>query len=401
VILHREARDRRSRRLVAAAIALGAAACGGAHEPARPESARAVEVRTAVAAASSVPSIFEASGTVRARTTAVVASRILAPVSALRVEPGDRVRRGDLLVQLDDRELEAGRQRAQAAVIAAERGVAVAAAQAKSAASALDLAAATHTRISTLRGRNSATPQELDQAVAALRGAQAQVDAAASGQAQASASLELARASASGSRIAASYARVTAPFEGTITETLVEQGNLVSPGTPLVRIEDTSGLRADVTVDESRAASISIGQEVEVLVGSATGPLEGRVYEIVRAVDPATRNFVVKVALAGAPPLRSGAFARVRFAGPARTAVTVPAGALVRRGQLTMVFVVEAGDRAHLRMVDVAPAPGGLLEVRAGIAAGDRVVVDPPAPLEDGMPVRAGSAAAAARGEPR
>jgi hypothetical protein len=91
----------------------------------------------------------------------------------------------------------------------------------------------------------------------------------------------------------------------------------------------------------------------------------------------------------------------VRFAGPARTAVTVPAGALVRRGQLTMVFVVEAGDRAHLRMVDVAPAPGGLLEVRAGIAAGDRVVVDPPAPLEDGMPVRAGSAAAAARGEPR
>jgi hypothetical protein len=81
-------------------------------------------------------------------------------------------------------------------------------------------------------------------------------------------------------------------------------------------------------------------------------------------------------------------FGRARFAGPARRALTVPGSAVVRRGQLTSVFVVGSDNRARLRMVNVGAESGGRVEVAAGLDAGERVVLTPPAALADGAPVR-------------
>jgi RND family efflux transporter MFP subunit len=158
---------------------------------------------------------------------------------------------------------------------------------------------------------------------------------------------------------------------------------------PLIRLEDTSGLELEVHVDESRAAWVEPGATVPVMVGRADGPMEqpGRVTEISRAVEADMRAVLVTIALTEAGDLRPGMFGRARLPGPSERVLSMPAAALVRRGQLTSAFVVGDG-RARLRLVRVGRQTDGQVDVLAGLTAGERVVVDPPAELRDGAWVR-------------
>jgi RND family efflux transporter MFP subunit len=183
-----------------------------------------------------------------------------------------------------------------------------------------------------------------------------------------------------------SFARIAAPFDGVVTEKLVEPGNMAAPGTPLVRVEDARGFRLDVRVDESRIAQIAPGSTVPVLLDAGGAPVTvgGRVAEIARAVDADARAFLVKIELPDTAGLRSGMFGRARFAGAPTKGLTVPAGAVVRRGQVTSVFVVDEGV-ARLRLVNLRDT-----EVLAGLADGDTVIVDPAPGLADGRRVTEG-----------
>jgi multidrug efflux pump subunit AcrA (membrane-fusion protein) len=115
-------------------------------------------------------------------------------------------------------------------------------------------------------------------------------------------------------------------------------------------------------------------------------------------IDPARHSFTVKVDLPDSGGLRSGLFGRVRVLGPSRKVLVAPRSAIVKRGQLTFAFVVDAEGAARLRMVSVGEESGGQIEVLAGLHEGDQVVIGPPASLEDGRPVR-GAARAPAGGE--
>jgi RND family efflux transporter MFP subunit len=162
---------------------------------------------------------------------------------------------------------------------------------------------------------------------------------------------------------------------------------MVAPGTPLLRLEDTRGFRLDVRIDESRAAAISRGDPVRVVLdGAATATLQGTVAEVSRAVDVDSRAFLVKITLPDAPAARSGAFGRAVFGGATRKALAVPETAVVRRGQMTSVFAVEGGV-ARLRLVSLSGA-----EVLAGLSAGDVVIVNPPPGVTDGRRVTPGVA---------
>jgi hypothetical protein len=213
-----------------------------------------------------------------------------------------------------------------------------------------------------------------------------------------------------------------------ITEKLVEPGNMASPGMPLLRMEQAGALRLDVRLDESRAGVFRPGQDVEVRFdaglaraaadvnpagdvtrasGVGHGPdaapglgprpdasltVVGRVTEIARAAEAGPHAFLVKIALPSAVPVTSGTFARARFAGPSRRVVAVPRAAVARRGQVTSVFVAD-GDHARLRLVSVGEglfSAGGrdLVEVLAGLEAGERVIVDASPAVRDGVRVR-------------
>lgn len=376
-----------------------------------------IEVTTLMVTSADLPEIYDAGGVVRARTTATITSRLLAPVLEVHVSPGSRVHRGQVLARLEDRDLTAQQRRAVAGHDAAEQGGRAAEAEREAARSAIALATAHHKRIALLHERRSATDDELDQAVAALRASEARVAAANARVAEAAAALAGASANADAARAGASWAVMTAPFDGVLTEKLVEPGNMAAPGMPLLRMEEDGAMRVDVRLDESRAAGVKVGDDVDVLLDRAADPggvarpafqnttttarrFTGCVAEIARAAEAGAHAFLVKIDLP--PDLRvpSGTFAHVYFSGLSRNVLVVPQTALVRRGQLTSVFVVD-GDRVRLRLVSAGDVAQGssasVLEVLSGLDAGDRVVIDPPPGLRDRAHVRILSGVAGAR----
>ena len=376
---------------IAVTIALATVAlpaCSSDPETSPAATAAPISVNVAKVTTGDIVGTFEAGGVVQARTTATIMARILAPVREVRVAPGDRVRAGQLLISLDARDLTAHAQGAQAGALAADQGVTAAASEQQAADAALALARATYERIASLHAKRSATAQELDNATGALRAAEARAAGAAARAQAAVSGVQSARAASTAASTTASFALITAPFDGIVTEKMVEPGNMAAPGTPLMRLEDTRGFRLDVRVDESRIGQVSLGAVVPVVLDSGSGgqptTVQGTVAEIGRAVDADARAFLVKISLPDGEGLRSGMFGRAQFTGQARRGLTVPADALVHRGQVTSVFVVEQ-DVARVRLVNVSGT-----EVLAGLAEGDVVIVVPPPGLTDGSRVTAG-----------
>lgn len=325
-------------------LAATAASCSSnAAEPAH-DAGPALPVRVARVDMAEAAARFEAGGVVRARGAAVITSRILAPVREMRVAAGDRVRAGQVLVVLDARDL-------------------------------------------------SAAAQELDEAAAALAAAESRAAAAEARAAQAASAVDSAAAGRDAAAATAAFGVITAPFAGLVTATMADPGAMATPGMPLLQLDDTRGFRLEVQVDESRVRAIRERAEVEVVLdggplaaaGDTAPAVIGRVDEIARAVASDARAFTVKIALPDSGALRSGMFGRARFAGDTRAALHVPAEAIVRRGQVTSVFVVENGV-ARLRLVSVRGT-----EVLAGLSAGEVVVLSPPPALADGRAVTEGS----------
>jgi RND family efflux transporter MFP subunit len=181
-----------------------------------------------------------------------------------------------------------------------------------------------------------------------------------------------------------SFTRIVAPLDGVVTEKMIEPGNLASPGMPLLRVEDTTKFRLEVRVDESRAGDIRNGASVPVFIGGSGSSVIGTVDEVSRAVDADARAFVVKIALPDVPGLRSGEFGKARFTASPRRALTIPVSAIVRRGQLTSVFVVDDA-RARMRLVNMSES-----EVLAGLTESELVILSPPPGLVDGRRVTRG-----------
>jgi multidrug efflux pump subunit AcrA (membrane-fusion protein) len=375
-----------------AAVVLLSVGCATPPEGAEQEpSPVAVSIVSAESAA--LASSFEGGGVVRARTTAAIASRMMAPILEMHVRPGDRVRRGDPLVTLDGREVAANRSRAAATLASAVQAVKAAESDVHSAEAAVVLQRATYDRIQTLHGKRSATQQELDQAVSTRDAAEAQLGGARSRLAEAMAARDAAESASDAATVASSYAVLSAPFEGLITERSADPGVMATPGVPLLTIEDSTAFRLEVALDEARATYVTLGQDVDVEVGEPASSShwtgQARVGEIAR-LDPASHSFLVKLELPSTPPLRSGLFGRARFAGPTRQALTVPASAAVRRGQVTFVYTVNADSRATLQPVSPGAETRDRFEILAGLREGDRVIADPPAALSDGARVTGG-----------
>jgi RND family efflux transporter MFP subunit len=180
------------------------------------------------------------------------------------------------------------------------------------------------------------------------------------------------------------YARIPAPFDGRVVDRLCEEGDLASPGRPLMKIEDIGHLRLFASLEASRAATAVVGTQVRVRVPElGSGSYTGTISEVTPAADPATRSILVKIDLTGDPTLRAGLFGRALIPAGERRAVRLPAAAVVRRGGMVGAFVNEGG-RAVYRMVTLNEDDPERPEVLSGLSDGDSVVLDPPAGLEIG-----------------
>ncbi|HYG97600.1 MAG TPA: efflux RND transporter periplasmic adaptor subunit [Terriglobales bacterium] len=311
-----------------------------------------------------VSDYFEAVGTVRASQSAQVASQMMGTVSRILVHEGDRVHRGQILAALDEAQPRAGVDRARAAVAASEQNVAASSAD-------YALAESTLNRYQSLYDKQSVSPQEFDEVKGRYAAAKARRDGARAAQSQAKAALEQASNSYD-------YTKVRAPFDGVVTAKLVDAGALASPGTPLFVVEGDGRLRLEATVDERGIGAVRLGSDVPVLIDAlGSGPLTGKVVQVLPAADPASRSFLVKVELPPMPQLRSGVFGRVRFRQGQRESLLVPQTALVHRGQLDGVFVLGNDQVVTLRYVTLGRADDKKVEVLSGLEHGERVVAQP------------------------
>ena len=252
----------RARSIVAGLAVVGAAlpACSRQTTTAPAEAADPIAVTVATVGMADVADTFEAGGVVEARTTATLMARIVAPVREVRVSPGDRVRSGQVLIVLDGRDLAAQARRARAAGMSADQDVIAAESERQAAEAALVLARATHARVAGLHAKRSATAQELDDVTGALRAAEARAASAVARARSAAAGVEAARAASDAADTTETFSRIAAPFDGVVTEKMVEPGNMAAPGTPLMRVEDARAFRLEVRVDESRIGQIAPGR---------------------------------------------------------------------------------------------------------------------------------------------
>jgi len=311
-----------------------------------------------------IPDVVEAVGTLRAAETSQLAAQMMGNIVQVRVHEGDHIQRGQVLAVIDDAQPQAALDRSTAADLAAEQEI-------SASESDFTLAEATFKRYQTLYDRKSVSPQEFDEIKARYQAAQARREMARAGQAQAKAALQQART-------ALSYTHILAPFDGLVTEKKADVGTLATPGMPIFTVEDLRRYRLEATVNETDLRYVRQGEPVSVLIDAlGERELKGKVTEIVPAADPGSRSFLVKVELPSDPALRSGLFGRAQFRRGERTGLLIPCTAVVERGQLQGIYVLDQNRIAGLRYITLGKPAAQQVEVLAGLRAGETLISDP------------------------
>lgn len=292
---------------------------------------------------------------------ATLAARLDGRVARLMVRAGERVESGQLLAVIADHgAAERGRE--------AEGALAEARKAASAAEARLRLAEQTEARYRRLFEREALTAQEFDRV-------RAELDVARQLQAAAQAAISRAAATRDGADVALTHSRIKAPYAGVVVSLLVKEGGTVFPGTPLLTLDRAGRASARADLPESLANQIDLDNAFSVEIPALGRELAGRVREVVPAADPASRTFQVKIELATDETLPAGLFARVRPEDGDTAALLIPAAALVRRGQLEGIYVVDGGLLRY-RLVRTGRVVGERVEILSGLRPGETLVVD-------------------------
>jgi len=365
--------------------------CNDKIEPGTTESSHPATVKTAVAVAkiSKQPFIYEAIGTITALNSSTLSGKIMGTVKTVNVKEGDAVKKGDILVALDDRQVAAALRQSEAALTGAQKAKNAAISARNAAQARANLARTTYERFKKLFQEESATRQEFDEAHArylqtraALSRAKAMVSAARS-------QVQQAKAAVSGAGVSRKDAILSAPYDGIVTDKMIDVGDLASPGTPLLTLEKTGGFQVEFLVPEHLIQGVQMGQTLDVTLPALANfpPITGTIKTIAPTADAKSRSFKVKMTLPESTMLRSGMFSRVRIPVGEGGMLLIPATAQVNRGQLTGYFLVDDKNMARFRLMRTGRHFKDQIEVISGLKPGSSYVISPPAELKDGMKV--------------
>lgn len=326
---------------------------------------------TEIVRATSIPNVVAVAGTVRSATTATLAAKVIGNVTRVLVSEGDRVRAGQVLLEIDSRESFAAADRARAGVTEVEKAIDGAAAAVQAAAANDALAQTTLKRYAALHDRASVSPQEFDDVQAKARVAAAELERAKRGYEQALARRTEAKAGLAEAETFAGYSSVRAPLDGVVTARFVDPGSQAAPGMPLLTVEDPASMRVEATVSEDLASQTRPGDPVAIEIGGKR--IDARITRVVPAVDPATRSALVKIDLPQSS-IRSGSYARVLLNSGTREAIAVPVASITSRGSLDSVMVLGSDSIARMRLITLGDRIGDRVEVLSGLDAGERIV---------------------------
>ena len=295
--------------------------------------------------------IYSADGTVEAVKQTTVAAQISGRVVEIRFDAGDRVKKGEVIVRIDERE--------------ASDALAGSRAQLAQAQATLVNARAVYERTRGLFDQKFVSQAALDKALADYRAAQAQLEGAAAAVSQAG--------------TVKSFATVTAPYSGVVAARHVELGETVQPGKPLMTGFVPEDLRVVADVPQQRVARIGKDTTAVIELGNARERVTASSITVLPAADARTHTTRVRLGLPGyVPGTYPGMYARVLFIlGQARR-LAIPAAAVVRRTELTGAYLVSEQGEVRFRQIRLGEAIGeDAVEVLAGLRAGEKVALDP------------------------
>ena len=339
-------------------------ACGGGEEPER-DLTKPVSVKTIVAKVQPVSSQTSYSGTVIPVEQVRLSTKIMGWVEKINFAEGEWFKKGDTLVKLRSKDLEAKRAQAEA-------GIAAATVHFQNMETNLK-------RIESLFAKKAATQKELDDMHSAYAAAKAQKITAEKMKVEVDEILK--------------YSNISAPFDGVVGRKMVQVGDMANPGQPILQIENPTKMKIVAKVPESDVDALRVDMPVFVTVGASkagTGgtQLQGTIDKIVPSGDPMSRQFDIQVLMDNRDgKMKSGMFARISIRQDDSASLLIPHNAIMRRGQLVGAYVVNAENRAILRWIRTGNDYGGQTEVLAGINPGDRIVVEGKSQLMDGQSV--------------
>ncbi|MDP3707995.1 MAG: efflux RND transporter periplasmic adaptor subunit [Polaromonas sp.] len=321
--------------------------------------ARAVEAVAAEAAASAttytvvyreVPDVISAEGVVEAVRQSTLAAQIAGQLVELRVQVGDSVKAGQVLARIDPR--------------AAEQVVSGSQSQLAEAQAGLTNALRAYERSKQLFAQNFISKAGLDQAELDYKAAQARVGALQANAGQAS--------------TAKTFTTITAPYAGVVAATLVEVGDMATPGRPLVTVFDPASMRVVATLSQSSLRAVKLQMPVQIDLPTLNRSLTARQVTLVPLADSRTHTAKLRLELGDATGLLPGQFARAYFATGVARKLVIPDRAVLRRSEVTAVYVQSEGGQAQLRQIRLGDASvGGFAEVLSGLREGERIALDP------------------------
>ena len=304
--------------------------------------------QTAVVEQKQVDDMLTWPGTVKSRTVANIAPRMTARILEIKVNAGDKVKKGDVIARLDEREIRAQENAAQAALAGAN-------AQA-------NRAKADEQRTRSLYSKEAATREKFDAVVAQAKEAQAGVN-------QASSTVSEIR-----SHLADTL--LLAPFDGIVVKRFQQPGDMGLPGVPVVSMQTPKGLRLEADVPSTCAGRYSTGMDVTVRIDTLGLTTSAKIDEISPEVDPQTRTQLIKIALPSIEGLQPGHFGWLEQACDQHEALLIPASAVQHIGQLEVVKVLAEG-RQVMRHIRTAKTFGDQIEVISGLHAGETIITHP------------------------
>ena len=339
-------------------------ACGDSNQGKSGDETAAIPVKISSISPVKGGTALYASGTIEAVQSANISTRIMGYVQKLRVKPGDKVRKGAVIIEINNADMAAKRAQVRANILAAEAVFAN--------------AEKDYGRYKALFEAQSASQKEMDDINAQYQMARANLEAARQMEQEVEAQMN--------------YVRIKSPFDGVVTNTFVKEGDLANPGMPLLEVESPDQFQAVAMVPESDISKIAKDMEVNVQLKSLDQWVGGKVSEVSSSSKNTGGQYLVKVLLEQSDqPVKSGMYATVGFKigdSDKKDVVLIPSRILVHRGQLTGVYTVSGQDRALLRWIRLGRAVGDSVTVLSGLDNQDRVIYSAEEKLYNGAKIQ-------------
>lgn len=349
------------------AVVLGFSACSNAPQE-EPQKKNPIVVEVALPTSSQNTS-FDVSGKVESKQVANISTKLMGYITKINVKVGDRVGQGQLLASIESQDIQARKAQAQAMVSEAE--------------AAFANADKDYERFQQLYAQQSASTKELENMKLQYASAKSRLEAAKQARNEAAAML--------------TYTQLRAPFAGTVTQKLADQGSMASPGMPILTLEQAGVFQVKAILPENAIGNIKQGEPVTVTVKSINKTFRAKIDELSTSAQNTGGQYEMRVNIPSTEKegLFAGQYANISLekkgtaiANPSKGVILVPESSIVRKDQLTGIYTLSENGTALLRWIRLGKSYGSNVEVLSGVAANEKIVVKMYGKLYNGAPVQ-------------